>query len=262
MQPPAPGVPPEPGRSPSDPRAQSEPGYGWQAPPAYGGQPGPGYWGPTGPGYGGPPAYGQPGYGQFPYGPGGYQPPGGGPSGPQVAFWITLGIVIFLGLLGGILTLTLLLDISSAVSRASAMCNQYSGFSELCSHVKLPMAAVLYLVLMILGSLAVLAGALLMLLKKYFGQFLILGGGVTMALFAIICSAQFGGTGRITYDLIAGIFIAIAGGLLPVPQIRQMLGLPGNVRRPGQFGGYQPYGQPYPGQYGQPGSGGYPPARW
>jgi hypothetical protein len=293
VQPPAPGFPPQPGWSPPDPRVQSEPRYGWQTPPGYGPQAGPGYWPQAGPGYGqqsppgygGPPSYGQagygqggygqqPGYGQPPYGPGDYRQSGAGPNNQQIALWITLGAVIFLGLLGAVLTLTLLMDVNSAVNRVSNMCDQYGGpFSDICKQslrnhgVKVPMPALIYLASIILASLVAIGGAVLMLLKKNFGQFLILGGGIVMLLFAIICAAQYGGTGRITYDLIAGVFIAIAGGLLLVPQIRQSLGLPptsGTGHRPDQFGGggQPPYGPPYPGQYGQPWSGGYPPRQW
>jgi|GEM_PF-1102954 hypothetical protein len=270
VQPPAPGVPPQPGQPPHDPRAQSEPAYGWQTPAGYGPYTGPGHWPPVGPGYGGLPGYGQP----PPYGPGGYRQPSG-PSSQQIALWITLGVVIFLGLIGAILTLTLLIDIGSAVTRVSNLCNQYGGqLSALCKQslrnrgVRVPAAAVVYLLFMILGSLAALGGALLMLFKKLFGQFLILGGGLMVLLFAIVCAVQYGGTGRITYDLIAGVVIASAGGLLLLPQIRQLLGLP-----PPDTGGY-PYqpggvhrasGAPYPGaygQYGQPGPGGYPPPQW
>ncbi|MGH3969665.1 MAG: hypothetical protein ACRDTV_16495 [Mycobacterium sp.] len=267
VQPPAPGVPP----------------MGWQTPPGYGPQPaywpqaGPGYDQHTAPGYGAPPAYGyggygQPGYGQSPYGPGGYQQSGNNPSGGQIALWVTLGAVAFLGLLGAILSLTLLMDLTTAVSRASQICNQYGGgpLSEICKQslrnhgVKVPVAAVIYLALIILGSAVALGGAVMMLLRKYFGQFLILGGGIVMLLFAIVCAAQYGGPGRLTYDLIAGVLIAIAGGLLLVPQIRLFLTLPISGPRPGPFGagGQQPYGQPYPGPYGQPGSGGYPPRQW
>ncbi|MGH3633301.1 hypothetical protein [Mycobacterium sp.] len=266
------------------------PGYGWQAPTGYGyqataghwPQPGAGYGQQTFPGYGGPSAYGQagyrqggysqpPGYAQFPYGSGGYRQSGGGPSSGQISLWITLGGVIFLGLLGAVLTFTLLMDLSTAVSRASNICDQYGGqISDICKQslrnhgVKVPITAVTYLVLLILGSLAALGGAVLMLLKKQLGRFLILGGGVVMVLFAIVCAAQYGGTGRVTYDLIAGVLIAIAGGLLIVPQIRLFLGLPPTSgRRPGQFGGGGglPYGQQYPGYYGQPGPG-YPPRQW
>jgi hypothetical protein len=277
VQPPAPGVPPQPGHPPHHPPAQFEPGYGWQTSAGYGPGADPGYWPSAGPGYGGPTGYGQGGYGRQPgygpaaYGPGGYRPPDTGPNSRQIAMWVTLGVVIFLGLLSAILTLTLLMDISSAVSRVSDMCNQYGQLSGICKQslrnhgVRVPGAAVTYLLLIILGSVTALGGALLMMLRKHFGQFLILGGGLVMLLFTIVCAAHYGGTGRITYDLIAGVFIAIAGGLLLLPQIRQLLGLPpalGIGRRPSPFGGiHQPYGRPYPGPYGQPGPGGYPP-RW
>lgn len=259
VQPPPPGVPPQPG---------------WQTPTAYEPQAAPGYWPQLGPGYGQQafPGYGAPpGYGQPPRGPGDYRQFGGGPSNGQVTLWITLGVVGFLGLLGAILTLTLLMDVSTAVSRASDICDQYGGqISEICKQslrnhgVKVPMAAVTYLVLIIVASLAAVGGAVLMLLKKHFGQILVLGGGVVMTLFAIICAAQYGGTGRITYDLIAGIVIAAVAGLLFLPQVRLFLELPpASGRRPDQYP--YPYGQPYPGQYGhygQPGPGGYPSRPW
>lgn len=250
VQPPAPGVPPQ-------------PGYGWQTPPRYGPQTGPAYWPQAGSGYG-PPGYGQHGYGQPP----GYE--GVGPNKQQFALWITLGAVTLLGLLGALLTVTLLVDLNSAVNRFSDMCNQYGGqMSEMCreslrSHgVKVPMAATIYLGWIILGSLAAFGGAVLVLVKKHFGQFLILGGGAVMLLFAIFCTVHYGSTPRVTYGLIAGALIAIAGGLFLVPPIRRLLGLPPRSGT-GRFGdgGQQPYGQPYPGHYGQPWSGGYPPRQW
>lgn len=256
-QPAAPGFPPQPG-----------PGYWPQPGPAYAPQP------PSG--YGGAPyrqadygqgGYGQhPGYGQSPYGPGGYRQSGSGPDSQPLGLWATLGIVVFLGVLGAILTLTFLMDVSSAANRVSNICDQYGGaISDICkqsmqnSGLMVPMAAVVYLVLIILGSLTAIGGAILVLLKKHFGQFVILGGGVVMLLFAIVFSAQYSVIGRVTFDLIAGVFIAVAGGLLLVPQIRQVLGIP-PTSGPGQFGGSAP--QPYPGQYGRPGSGGYPPRQW
>ncbi|KAA8960503.1 hypothetical protein [Mycobacterium sp.] len=257
MQPSGPGVPPHPGQPPHDPWAQSAPAYGWQAPA--------GYWPPTGPGYGQ-----QPGYGSSPGGPAGYPQPAG-PSGQHIALWITLGVVILLGLIGAILTLTLLIDISSAVTRVSSLCDQYGGqLAALCKQslrnrgVTVPAIAVVYLPLIILGHLAALGGALLMLAGKLFGQFLILGGGVMILFFATICAAQYGSTGRIVYDLTAGLVIAVAGGLL-LPQIRPLVGRPppGSGGQLHQFGGVRHASSaPYPGPSGRRGPGGSPPPQW
>ena len=319
MQPPS-GFSPQPGPSPHDPRQQAGRGYG-QRPSDYGygsspgrdhspsqpdygrqpdyGPPGygqPGYW--DQPGYGQQPGYSQqfghgqqPGYGQPGFGQGGYySQPGGGPSTQQLARWAILGTVALLGVFAAILTVVLGIDLSTAVSRASDVCGQFGGeISDICRqslrntapHV--PATVIVYLILLTIGSLTAVAGAVLLLFKKYVGQFLILGGGVVMLLFAITTEAQYGATGRVTYDLIAGLFIAVVGGLLLVPQVRQFLGFPplsiggarpGQYGGGGQFGGAQygggqygggaqpPYGQPQPGQYGQQGHGGYPPRQW
>jgi uncharacterized membrane protein YgcG len=200
-----------------------------------------------------------------------------------------LGAVALLGGLAAILTVVLGIDLGTAVSRASDVCGQFGGeVSDICRqslrnnapHV--PAAVIVYLILLIISSVTAVAGAVLLLLKKYVGQFLVLGGGIVLLLFAIITEAQYGATGRVTYDLIAGLFIAIAGGLLLVPQVRQFLGFPplSSGAGPGQYGGGQhggggqygggqyggggqsPYGQPQPGHYGQQGPGGYPPRQW
>ncbi len=187
-----------------------------------------------------------------------------------------------LGGLAAILTLVLCLDVGSAANRASNICGQYGGdILEACqqalknSGLHIPAAMIVYLILLAFGGVAAVLGAVLLFLKKPVGQYLVLGGGVVLLLFAIIFEAQYGAAGRITYDLIAGLLLAIAGGLLLVPQVRQFLGLPpvsasagpaqygGGHFGGGQFGGGQPpYGQPQPGQYGQPGPGGYPPGPW
>src|SRR5262249_54707533 len=103
--------------------------------------------------------------------------------------------------------------------------------------------------------------------KNHVGRFLILGGGGVMLVCAIICEARYSATGRITYDLIAGLLIAVAGGLMFVPAFRTALDLPSMSTGGGalgQFhgGGQSPYRQPHSAQYGPPGFGGYPPPQW
>ena len=81
---------------------------------------------PPGPGY--PPA----GYGQQPAW-AGYGAPAIAPTSQQAISWITYAVVGLLGLLGAILTLTLWINMSSAVSRASDVCNRFGGeYSTLC----------------------------------------------------------------------------------------------------------------------------------
>ena len=312
VQPPS-GFSPQPGPSPHDPWQQAGPGYSQRPPdsgygsspaqnrppsqPDYGRQPDygpvgygqPGYRDQAGyglqPGYGQQPGFGQPGFGQGGY----YSQPGGGPSAQKIATWAILGTVALLGVLAAVLTVALWVDLSTAVSRASDVCGQFGGeISDICRQSlrnnapQVPTAVIIYLILLTVGSLTAVAGAVLLLFKKYVGQFLILGGGVVMLLFAIATEAQYGATGRVTYDLIAGLFIAVVGGLLLVPQARQLLGFTprSTGARPGQYGGGEqfggahygggqygggaqpPYGQPQPGQYGQQGPGGYPPRQW
>ncbi len=278
MQPPPPGFPPQWGSSPHDPQEHVEPGYG--------GQPGTGGYAqqpPPYPGYGTPPppapGYPQTGYPQQPgQGPpawGGYGAPATGPTSQQTVGWITFAIVGLLGLLGAILTLTLWLNMSSAVSRASDVCNRFGGgYSSMCrqsiKHVvpSIPPALVTSLFLIIAASLVATAGAVMLVLKRPTGQFLLLGGGIVMLVLAIGCEARYGATGRLTYDLIAGVIIAAIGGLMLIPAFRFALGLsPKPVAGPGpggfQSGGQWPYGQPQPPpQYGPPGAGGSPPQQW
>jgi hypothetical protein len=193
---------------------------------------------------------------------------------------LTFGGVALFGLIGAILTLTLWIDVATAASRVSDVCDQLGGdMSDFCrdtiknSGVSVPAGFVIYLILIIIGSAVAVAGAVLMVLKKYVGHYLIVGGAAAMFVFAIMSNAQYGSTGRITYDLIAGLFIGIAGGALFVPQVRLFLGLPPMAPRgggPGPSGGHgpqPPYGQPPygpqpPGPYGPPGQGGYPPRQW
>jgi hypothetical protein len=287
VQPPPPGFPPQWGSSPQDPREHIEPGAAGQPAPGSSGQQGPGgYDQPTAsnhgqqppyPGYGAPPpsgpGYAQAGYGQQPAW-AGYGAPTIGPTIQQTIGWVTFAVVGLLGLLGAILTLTLWINLNSAVDRASDVCNRYAGeFSALCRQSiqntvpTIPAALVTCLFIIIGASLAATAGAVMLFLKRQMGQFLILGGGIVMLVVAIGCEARYGATGRITYDLIAGFVIAAAGGLMLVPAFRMTLGLPPMSNRasvPGGFqgGGQWPYGQPPPPQQGPPGPGERPPQPW
>jgi hypothetical protein len=285
VQPPPPGFPPQGDSSPHDPRERVEPGYGGQPTPEGHSQPGSGGHAqqpPPYPGYGAPPppaaGYPQAGYpqqpGQVPPAWGGYSGPATGPTSQQTIGWVTFAIIGLLGLVGAVLTLTLWINMNSAVSRASAVCNRFGGeYSSICrqsiKHMvpSIPPALVTSLFLIIAGGLVATAGAVMLLLKRQTGQFLLLGGGIVMLLLAIGCEARYGATGRLTYDLIAGLIIVATGGLMLVPAVRVALGLaakPAAGPGPGGFqgGGQWPYGQPQPPQYGPPGPGEYPPQQW
>jgi hypothetical protein len=126
---------------------------------------------------------------------------------------------------------------------------------------------VVYFVLIIVASIVATSGAVLLFLKKQMGRFLVLGGGIVMLACAMVCEARYSATGRVTYDLIAGLLIAVVGGLMFVPAFRTALDLPsmstgGGVPDQFQSGGPALYGQPQLPQYGAPGSGGYPPPQW
>ncbi|HEY9303783.1 MAG TPA: hypothetical protein VIO95_05790 [Mycobacterium sp.] len=268
MSTPPPGFPPPWGGSPNDPGEPNPPGYGGQpAPGNYGQQPPyPGYAATPGAG----PAYPQPGYGQQPAW-SGYGAPTAGPTSQQTISWVTFAAIGLLGLLGAILTLTLWINLSSAVSRASDICKRFGGeYSTLCRQQienvvpSVPPALVTCLVLIIAAGLAAAAGGVMLFLRKQMGQFLILGGGIVMLVLSIGCEARYGATGRITYDLIAGFVIAAAGGLMLIPAFRLSLGMPPKLTdspAPGGFqgGGPWPYGQQPPPQQGPPAPGGYPP---
>jgi hypothetical protein len=268
VQPPPPGFPPQWGSSPDDPREHPEPG------PASYGQPGPGGYGAPPPG----PGYSQPGYGQQP----GYGPPPWSGQGPQpttptsqqTISWITFAGVGLLGLLGAVLTLTLWINMTSAVNRATDVCNRFGGeYASLCrQHIEnmvptVPAILVGCLFVIIAAGLAAAGGAVMLFLKKPMGQFLILGGGIVMLVLAIGCEARYGATSRLTYDLVAGFVIAAVGGLMLIPAFRMAMGLPPKPTSglgPGGFppGGQWPYGPPPPPQQGPPGPGGYPPPNW
>ncbi|WP_343573954.1 hypothetical protein [Mycobacterium sp.] len=239
MQPPPPGPPPQWGPSPDDP----------------------------GPGFAGPPSpegYGQPGYGPPQWG--GPYPPVPAPTSQQTIGWISLAAIGLLGLLGAILTLTLWINLNSSVSRATDVCNRFGGeYANLCRHQiekmvpTIPVALVACLFLIIAACLAVAAGAVMLLVARHMGQFVILGGGIVMLVLSIGVEARYGATSRVTYDLITGLVITVTGGLMFVPAFRVLLGLSprlmGGSPRPGNFpgGGPWPPGPPPPPQYGPPG---------
>jgi hypothetical protein len=268
VQTPPPGFPPQWGSWPNDPPEHIQPGRGGQPAPGSYGQPGYGSPPPPGPGY--PPAgYAhQPGYGPPPWGGQSAQPTG--PTSQQTISWITFAA----GLLSSILTLTLWINLSSAINRASEVCRRFGGeLSTLCRQQihnvvpSVPAALVTCLFLIIAAGLAATAGAVMLFLKKQIGQFLILGSGIVMLVLSIACEARYGATSRITYDLVAGFVITAAGGLMLIPAFRMTTGLPlkptgGPAPNGFPGGGQWPYGQPQPPQQGPPGPGGYPPPHW
>lgn len=250
VQPPPPGPPPQWGPPPEDPREHTGPGFG--------GQPGPEGYGQQPP----PPGYGPPQWG--------YGPPVPAPTPQQTFGWISLAAIGLLGLLGAILTLTLWINLNSSVSRATDVCSRFGGeYANMCRQQiekmvpTVPIALVVCLFLIIAACLAVAAGAAMLFVKKQMGQFLILGGGIVMLVLSIGVEARYGATSRVTYDLIAGLVIAVAGGLMFIPAFRVLLGMPPQLMgrpRPGGLpgGGPWPPGPPPPQQYGPPG----PPQQW
>lgn len=248
VQPPPPGPPPQWGPPPEDPWEHAGPGFG--------SQPGPESFGPQPP-----PAYGAPQWG-------GYGPPAPAPTAPQTIGWISLAATGLLGLLGAILTLTLWINLNSSVSRATDVCNRFGGeYANLCRQQiakmvpTVPVALVVCLFLIIGACLAVAAGAVLLFVKKQLGQFLLLGGGIVMLVVSICVEARFGATSRVTYDLISGLVIVVAGGLMFISAFRVLLGLPPQLTagRGGYPGGGQwPPGPPQPPPYSPPG----PPQQW
>ncbi len=190
----------------------------------------------------------------------------------QQAFgWITLATIGVLGLLGGILTLTLWINLHSAVSRAADVCNRFGGeYGNMCRQQihnmvpTVPVALVVCLFLIMAACLAVAAGAVMLFLKRPLGQFVILGGGIVMLVLSIGLEARYGATGRVTYDLIAGLIIAVAGGLMFIAAFRVLLGLPPHLTtRPGGYPGSGPWPPrpPQPPPYDLPGPPG-PPQQW
>jgi hypothetical protein len=247
VQPPPPGSPPW-GPPPDNPWG----GHG------YGGQPGPEI-----PAQPPPPGYGAPAWAA-------YGPPASAPTAQQTVGWISFASIGLLGLLGAILTLTLWINLTSAVSRAADMCNRFGGeYANLCRHqIKsmvptLPVALVVCLFLIIAAALAVASGAAMLSIKRPMGQFLILGGGIVMLVLSIGCEARYGATGRVTYDLIAGLVIAATAGLMFVPGFRVVLGLPPHLVNNASSGGFPaggpwPPGPAHPPSFGPPG----PPPQW
>jgi hypothetical protein len=292
VQSPPPGLPPQWGSSPPGPHEGVEPGYGDQPGPAgYGPPASGGHHHPTasdhGPQQAYPdydatapvgPDYPQAGYPQRPtQAPPawrGHDAPVAGPTLQQAVSWITFAVIGLLGSLGAVLTLTLWINMSSAVNRANETCDRIGEeFSNLCRQQMLhtvpsiPTTLVICLLLMIAAGLAAAGGAVMLFLNKQMGQFLILGGGIVMVVLAIGCEARYGPTGRITYDLVVGFLIAAAGGLMLIPAYRMLLGLPPKLTggpgpgRPHDSGQW-PYGQPQAPQNVPPGHNGYSPQQW
>lgn len=180
---------------------------------------------------------------------------------------ITFAIVGLLGVLGAVLTLTLWINMESAIHRAEEICDRVSGeYARSCQQAmksrvpSIPAVLVMCMFVIFGANIAATAGAVMLFLKRQLGQFLILGGGIVMLVLSIGCEARYGETGRLTYDLVAGVVIAVVGGLLLVPAFRVLLGLPPTLtggRRP--VAGPWPYGPPQPPQPGAPGP---PPQHW
>lgn len=170
-------------------------------------------------------------------------------------------------MLGAVLTLTLWINLDSAVNRAAEMCDRFSGeYARSCRQsVKnivptVPVALVVCMFLIIAGNLAATGGAVMLFLRKQLGQFLMLGGGIVMLVLSVGCEARYGATSRLTYDLIAGVVVTVIGGLMFVPAFRVLLGLPAKLTAgPVPGGGQWPYDPPPPQQYVPPGP---PPQQW
>jgi hypothetical protein len=194
-------------------------------------------------------------------------PPASPPTFQQTIGGISLAVIGLLGLLGAILTLTLWINLNSAENHATDVCNRFKGeYANSCRHqiesmvVSLPVALVVCLFLIIAACLAVAVGATMLFVKRTLGHFLILGGGIVMLVVSIGVEARYGATSRVTYDLIAGLVIAVIGGLMFVPAFRVLLGLPPQLSAqpdgfpPGQW----PPDPPPPPPFGPPG----PPPQW
>jgi hypothetical protein len=274
------GAPPQPGfGQPAGGLMSQQPQPFGQQPQQFGQQPPPGFGPPVQPGgFGGPP----PGYG----------PPGalgGAPAAgnTQIFGWIAAGLLVVLGLLASILTLTLWLDLNSATSDAaspdiSSYCDGLSGAaaqaclqasanaqSAAASSASIPGAAIFYFLMLIVGGLIAAAGGVMIIIKQKSAHFLAVGGGFLLLLFAIIFGAQYTfQLTRIVIDLVVGIVVLIIGALGFIPRTAPFIGLGGGVPAgPGGFG--PPPGGGFPGQldgfpgqqpgpYGQPGAFGPP----
>lgn len=278
VQPSAPGAGQQPGWAQGAPQQPPAPGYQQQqapgAVPGYGQQPNP--YGQPQPGYGQQQqqqAYGQqPGYGQQQYGQQAY--PGyaqgqmaSSPDTGQIITWAVLGVVALMSLLAAIMTITLWSDVGSAADafsgNSAAECAQaglsqaecQQALAQAQSSVSIPAAMVIYFILLLIGGIAGVAGAVMIFLKRYVGQYAIVGGGALLLLFSIIFMAQYAGEGRITYDLIAGIIVGGAGALGFFPQTRAYLGLPPGPVAAGGYGQVGGFGQPAYGQQSSPAPG-------
>ena len=258
------GQPPQPAGfgQPPQPGPYGQPPQGFGPPP---GQPG---------GFGGPP----PGFGASPYG----APAGGGGGNNQVIAWIAAGVVAVLGLIAAILMFTLMGDFGSASGSASgaadqcrASMEQMGGNTSLCDRLSdvsasVPAWAWIYTILMALGGLAAVGGAVLLFLKNKLSAWVLVASGAVLLLFGVLFGAQADFITRIVFALIFGILIAAVGALALTPSTAGFFGLDGGSSGgpggfggppsggyPGQPGGFGPpsggFGQPgQPGPYGQP----------
>ena len=233
------------------------------------------------------PASGQPGYGQGGY----YTPAGRRPGTQQIATWAVFGTVALLGGLAAILTWCS----DSTWAPPSTAHRMFAGSSAAnLRHLPAvaekqraarPGSVIVYLIMLTISSVTAVAGAVLLFLRKYVGQFLVLGGGVVLLLFAIVFGGSirsyrpdylrldrrsvhrhrrrsgFGAAGPAFPGLSAAVHRRparpVRGPLRWRPVRRRR-----PVRRPVRRGAQSPYGQPQPGQYGQQGPGGYPPRQW
>lgn len=267
---PMPGTPPPGTPAPGMPQDFGQPQQPWGAqPPGYGAPQQPPGWGQQQP-WGAQPQYGPPpGWGQQPWGAPQPQPgaawgapaPGGGMNAETTKFvtWAAAGVVGVLGLVA------LILQIIMFTEGGGGSIEVPGGGTINVPSTSIPGDAVFFLVMLIVGSVASIAGAVLIFLKQNYAHFVVVAGGFLLLLFAIIAGASYTFVGELIYYLIAGIFIAAVGTLGFFPQTKQYLGIPGPGADPfaghqgAQYGVYArpqtaPYGQqpPPPPGWGQP----------
>jgi hypothetical protein len=230
----------------------------------------PGQFGQSSP-YGQQPAqYGQPPavpYGQQPQQPGGWpgaqqpqqqwgaQPYGQAPYGAagnadtnKMFAWAASGASVLLGLVVLIMVIVAWSDYSTASAALEQSRKVAAEHGVDIPSTGIGGATVFYLIMQLLGSVAMIAGGVLIFLKKSFSPFISAGGAGVLLVFVLIASIQYAFTGSGAFFLIAAIAV-IALSLLP--QTRQYLTTSG----PGGFGQGGGYGQPPQQPYGQQGYG-------
>lgn len=224
-----------------------QPGYGQQPQQGFGQQ----QYGQ--PGYGQQPpqqGFGQQGYGQQPYGqpPGGFAqqsglgaPPAFGGQGGNLAMvpMIAAVAVAVFGLIGAILSLTILVE-SFDVAEF------------------LPFRFWIYIALLMVGAIAAIGGGVLMYLKNRQAHFAVLGGGAGLLLGALLFMIEGGSDSRIVFCFLFGIVITAVGAAAFFPQTKPYVTVGSSVLA-GGAGGSGPatggFGQPQQGfgQHPQPG---------